>query len=224
MDRRQLITATIAAGVVPAAAAAALAPLPQRPRIKVAFLLGDGANVIDTAGPWEVFQDASPTVDGRMTSPFELFTVAPTAEPVRMTGGLIVKPHHTIEDAPAPNVIVVPAQRSTEGSRAWLKTMAASADLTMSICTGAFQLGRVGLLDGLRATTHHDFYDSFARQFPKVTLERTPRFVDEGRIASAGGLTSGIDLALHVVARYWGQATADGTARYMEHQLTTRPA
>jgi len=120
-------------------------------------------------------------------------------------------------------VIVVPAQKSTEASRAWLKAASEKADITMSVCTGAFQLGRVGLLDGLKATTHHDYYDAFAKEFPKVQLERTPRFVDSGRIATAGGLTSGIDLALHVVGRYFGPETAEATARYMEHKQTERP-
>lgn len=225
MDRRQLLAAGLAAGVSPTAAGASQpgSPLPQRSLLMVAFLLGDNANVIDTAGPWEVFQDAMPTVDGQMRHPFALFTVGPTLEPVRMTGGLLVKPHYSIETAPQPHVIVVPAHRSTEASRAWLRAAAAKADVTMSVCTGAFQLGRVGLLDGLKATTHHQFYDEFAREFPKVDLQRTPRFVDSGRIATAGGLTSGIDLALHVVGRYWGPEVADATARYMEHARTERP-
>lgn len=221
MDRRQILAAGIAAAVGTPAVAAP--PLPSRKLIFVAFMLGDNANVIDTAGPWETFQDAMPMVDGKMAHAFRLFTVAPTLEPVQMTGGLVVKPHYSIETAPQPHVIVVPAQRSTEASRAWLKTGSAKADMTMSICTGAFQLGRVGLLDGLRATTHHDFFDDFAREFPKAQLERTPRFVDTGRIATSGGLTSGIDLALHVVGRYFGPETAEATARYMEHKQTERP-
>lgn len=215
MDRRQLIVgASLAAALGSAAAAQRLRP---RDGIKVAFLLGDNTNVIDTAGPWEVFQDAMGAVDGRMAH-FQLFTVAPTAEPVRMTGGMVVKPTYSIADAPQPDVIVVPAQRSTEASRAWLKAASEKADLTMSVCTGAFQLGRVGLLDGLTATTHHDFWDSFEKEFPKVKLQRGLRFVDNGRIATAGGLTSGIDLALHVVGRYFGEAEAARTATYMEHQ------
>lgn len=222
MDRRQLLAASLAAGVTTAAADAA--PLPQRKLVRVAFMLGESANVMDTAGPWEAFQDASPTVDGLARPGFKLFTVAPTLEPVRMTAGLTVMPQYSIDNAPEANVIVVPAQRSTEGSRAWLKAASEKADMTMSICTGAFQLGRVGLLDGLKATTHHEFYDAFAKQFPKVQLERTPRFVDSGRIATSGGLTSGIDLALHVIGRYWGDETAQATARYMEHTQTERAA
>jgi len=214
MDRRQLIL-----GASLAALAAPVAAQPLRPRdgIRVAFLLGDHANVIDTAGPWEVFQDAMGEADGKMAH-FALYTVAPTADAVRMTGGLTVQPTHSIADAPQPDVIVVPAQRSTPESRAWLKTASEKAELTMSICTGAFQLGRVGLLDGLAATTHHEFWDAFEKEFPTVKLQRGPRFVDNGRIATAGGLTSGIDLALHVVGRYFGEETATRTAAYMEHR------
>ncbi|MGH8185194.1 MAG: DJ-1/PfpI family protein, partial [Steroidobacteraceae bacterium] len=133
-----------------------LEPLPKRKNIKVAFLMGEGTNVIDTAGPWEVFQDA--TVEGLILdhNPFELFTVGPSEEILTMTGGLKVKPHYSIKNAPQPNVIVVPAQRATDEARAWLRTAAAKTDVTMSVCTGAFQLARAGLLEGVAATTHHD--------------------------------------------------------------------
>jgi transcriptional regulator GlxA family with amidase domain len=191
-----------------------VAMLPKRDRVRVAFLLGEHANVIDTMGPWEVFQDA--TVPGNH-APFELYTVAPTHDDITMTGGLIVRPRYSVEDAPQPHVIVVPAQRSTESSRAWLRSASARTDVTMSVCTGAFQLGRVGLLDGRAATTHHEFFDAFAKEFPNVELRRGLRFVDNGRIATAGGLTSGIDMALHVVARYLGVEAARRTAEYMEY-------
>ena len=87
----------------------------------------------------------------------------------------------------------------------------------MSVCTGAFKLAELGMLDGLTATTHHDYWESFESQFPKVKLERGFRFIDHGRIATAGGLTSGIDMALHVVSRYFGEEAAQSTATYMEH-------
>ena len=89
----------------------------------------------------------------------------------------------------------------------------------MSVCTGAFVLGQAGLLAGKRATTHHDFHDRFAAQFPDVTLERGLRFVESApNLATAGGLTSGIDLALRVVERYFGRDVAQRTAAYMEYQ------
>jgi transcriptional regulator GlxA family with amidase domain len=223
MHRRQFIGTTLAASVAlfgpvvraQVATGAPIAPLPKRDRVRVAFMLGEHANVIDTAGPWEVFQDAS-TPEGD-SAPFELYTVAPQEGLLEMTGGLRVQPHYTIKNAPAPNVIVVPAHKSTAQSRDWLARASAGTDVTMSVCTGAFQLARAGLLKGVAATTHHDFFDSFAKEFPDIELRRGLRFVDSGRIATAGGLTSGIDLALHIVSRYFGVEAASATAAYMEY-------
>jgi transcriptional regulator GlxA family with amidase domain len=222
MERREFLGTSLAASVAlfgPGSGAAAenagspVAPLPRRDRVRVAFMLGDNANVIDTAGPWEVFQDV--TIEDR--GPFELYTVAPTDQMLRMTGGLQVVPHYSIGNAPQPEVIVVPAHKSTAESRAWLAQASAGTDVTMSVCTGAFQLARAGLLKGIPATTHHEFFDNFAREFPDIELRRGLRFVDSGRIATAGGLTSGIDMALHVVTRYFGHDVAQTTADYMEY-------
>lgn len=216
IGRRDLLIQSLGGAAVAVFAANARGgSLPRRDRIKVAFLLGDGTNVIDLAGPWETFQDTAAGDGDNM--PFELYTVAPTTDLINMTGGLKVKPGYTLDEAPAPNVIVVPAQRSAKPSLAWLKRASEQTDVTMSVCTGAFQLGRAGLLKGLTATTHHEYWDNFAQEFPDVALKRGVRFVDNGRIATAGGLTSGIDMALHVVARYFGAETAARTARYMEH-------
>ncbi len=223
MHRREFIGSTIAASVAlfgagtanGAAPGSAPTPLPKRGRINVAFMLGDNANVIDTAGPWEVFQDVM--LGNFHHNPFELYAVAPEEGPLKMTGGLVVQPHYSVKNAPQPHVIVVPAHKSTAGSREWLARASAGTDVTMSVCTGAFQLARAGLLKGIPATTHHDFFESFAKEFPDIELRRGLRFVDSGRIATAGGLTSGIDLALHVVARYFGVEAAARTAQYMEY-------
>jgi transcriptional regulator GlxA family with amidase domain len=224
MQRRTFVTRTLSAATLAvfaqagnAAEPSKLEPLPQRKTTKIAFLLGENAHVIDTAGPWEVFQDVE--VDALMgkRSPFELYTVGPSEELLSMTGGFKVKPHYSIANAPQPNVIVVPAQRATDETRAWLRTAAARTDVTISICTGALQLARAGLLQGKAATTHHEYFDVFAKEFPNIELRRGLRFVDNGRIATAGGLTSGIDMALHIVARYFGNEVATTTARYMEY-------
>ena len=183
--------------------------------VNVAFLISPGSNVIDMTGPWEVFQDAH---TGRRGG-FRLYTVAATREPVRLTGGLHVIPDHSIADAPQPRVVVIPAMRATPEVIEWIRRVAPEADVVMSVCTGAFQLGRAGLLDGLQATTHHEFWDAFARDFPNVKLVRGERWVESSdKIATAGGLTSGIDLALRVVERYYGRDAARETAAYMEHR------
>lgn len=216
MDRRDMIKTSIAAGAVASFAVAGFA-LPRRDRVRVAFMLGDGTNVIDTAGPWEVFQDVMLGSGSDMRHPFELYTVGKTLAPVRMTGGFNAVPHYGVANAPQPNVIVVPAHRTDHDLQAWLKKASAQADVTMSVCTGAFKLAEAGLLEGVPATTHHDYWDSFAESYPNIELRRGLRFVDSGRIATAGGLTSGIDMALHVVQRYFGEEAAQATAVYMEH-------
>jgi transcriptional regulator GlxA family with amidase domain len=127
-------------------------------------------------------------------------------------------PDYTFDSAPQPKVIVVGAQRGSKALHAWLNKMVGSTDLIMSVCTGAFQLGRSGLLSGKSATTHHDFFEQFTKAFPDVSLKRGLRFVEEEKVSSAGGLTSGIDLALHVVERYFGREVAQNTATYMEYQ------
>jgi transcriptional regulator GlxA family with amidase domain len=195
--------------------ATALRPPAEGP-IDVAFLISNGATVIDFTGPWEVFQDVS--VPGRDDA-FRLFTVADGRDPVRVTGGMQIVPDFSVSEAPPPHVVVVPAMRRSPAVLEWLRKTSARADLIMSVCTGAFVLGQAGLLAGKRATTHHDFHDRFAAQFPDVTLERGRRFVESApNIATAGGLTSGIDLALRVVERYFGRDVARRTAVYMEYQ------
>ena len=199
---------------------------PKTGKISVAVVLTDGATVIDFAGPWEVFDDVM--VDGRGSShddmmPFELYTVGDRKAPVVTSGGMTIVPQFTFDDAPTPRVVVVGAQSGSPKMIAWLQKVAADphTDVVMSVCTGAFKLAKAGLLDGKPATTHHEFYDQFAKQFPRVRLARGLRFVrSDTHIFTAGGLTSGIDLALHIVELYFGQGVAQKTASYMEYQGT----
>jgi transcriptional regulator GlxA family with amidase domain len=218
MRRRQLIqgTALFAAGALAPGAppAPALTP-PASGAIPVAFVLGEHAVVIDFCGPWEVFQDAGTP---RGDAAFSLYTVAETRRPLRASAGLQIVPDFDFASAPPPKVIVIPAQRSSPAAIEFVRRAAAGADVTMSVCTGAFLLAATGLLDGHAATTHHDSFDRFAAGHPRVRLDRGARFVDSGNVATAGGLTSGIDLALHVVERYYGRAAAQQTADYMEYQ------
>ena len=188
---------------------------PEHGSIPVAVAISEGVTVIDFAGPWEVFQDVS---TDREDQPFQLYTVSESTRPVTGSAGLQIVPDFSFEQAPQPRVIVVPAQKGSKALHAWLRKASEKADLTMSVCTGAFQLARAGLLAGKVATTHHDFTDALAREFPDVEVRRGLRFVENGKICTAGGLTSGIDLALRVVERYYGRPVAERTAFYMEYQ------
>jgi transcriptional regulator GlxA family with amidase domain len=193
---------------------------PEKGRIPVAFTISRGVTVIDFAGPWEVFQDVM--IEGRGEGmeqmPFQLFTVSETLEPIRGSAGLHLIPDYTFETAPLPKIVVVPAQSGSAALHQWLQKVSRTTDVTMSVCTGAFQLAKAGLLNGKPATTHHDFIDRFAKQYPDIDVKRGLRFVEGENISTAGGLTSGIDLALRVVERYFGRKIAEKTAAYMEYQ------
>ena len=186
--------------------------------ITVAFVLTDGVTMIDFAGPWEVFQDAGGP-DG--VDHFRLFTVGDSRNPVHTSGGMTVIPDYTFDDAPPARIVVVPAQRGAPGLANWLRRKDKETDVLMSVCTGAFQLGKAGLLDGKPATTHHNYYDAFEKSFPKAELVKGRRYVQSDQVIyTAGGLTSGIDLAMHIVDQYFGRDVAQKTADYMEYQGT----
>ena len=199
-----------------AAEATSLKP-PDKGQISVAFLISDGAVVIDFCGPWEVFQDVM--LPSQEEMPFRLYTVAKTKAPIHTSGGMQIIPDYTIEDAPPPKVIVIPAQ--SEPSPAvleWIRKSSKTTDVTMSVCTGAFVLAKTGLLNGKSATTYHGAFGRFGMAFPNIELKRGARFVENGNFATAGGLSSGIDLALRVVERYYGRDVARKTAYNMEYQ------
>jgi transcriptional regulator GlxA family with amidase domain len=191
--------------------------------VNVAFIVSDQTALIDLAGPWEVFGDTmlapqgGPWRGGDMIMPFNLYAVSDSQKSISV-GGLQVVPGYTFENAPKPQVIVVPAQggRSTAQKR-WVLENTRTADITMSVCTGASMLAAYGLLDHQRATTHHMFVDDMQRKYPAVHFVTGLRYIDNGNVATAGGLSSGIDLALHVVERYYGSEIAQATADYMEY-------
>jgi YHS domain-containing protein/putative intracellular protease/amidase len=231
MNRRELLQATTMlgfVGVLPFSRAVAertqLAPTDANPlkppaqgSIPVAFLISEGAVVIDFCGPWEVFENVD--IPGNKQSAFRLHTVAETTAAIHASGGMKIVPDYTFENAPMPKVIVIPAQDgSSPAMLDWIRKSAKSADVTMSVCTGTFVLAHTGLLSGKTATTHHNSYKTFAIEFPEIRLKRGARFTEDGNLATAGGLSSGIDLALRVVERYFGYEVALDTAYQLEYQ------
>lgn len=234
MNRRELLRNSVAlgiAGILPVRASVASADTsvskqagiasnkltpPASGEIPVAFLIGDGAVVIDFCGPWEVFCNAMP--DGRMGA-FRTYTVAATIEPITASGGMKIVPNYAIDTAPSPKVIVIPAQKDPDAAVLdWIRASSKTTDLTMSVCTGAFVLAATGLASGKSMTTHHSAYVDLAAKYPDVHVKRGVRFVEEGNLASSGGLSSGIDLALRVVERYFGHDVATEAAYNMEYQ------
>jgi len=201
--------------------AVALSPLkpPASGAIPVAFVISKGAVLIDFAGPWEVFENATVPGRGMMDSAFEVYTVAETMDPVTVSGGMKIVPNYTFQNAPSPKVVVIPAQNdSPEPMLNWIRKATQTSDVTMSVCTGAFVLAATGLLNGKAATTHHAAYSDLEMKFPEIQVKRGARFIEEGNLATAGGLTSGIDLALRVIGRYFGQEAIERTAFQLEYQ------
>mgnify|MGYP003693970933 CR=1 FL=1 len=190
---------------------------PDKGQIPVAFLISDGAVVIDFCGPWEVFQDVM--IPGSEEMPFRCTRWPKRRNRSAPSGGMQIVPEYTIENAPPPKVIVIPAQsQPSPAVLEWIRKSSKTTDVTMSVCTGAFVLAKTGLLNGKSATTYHGAFGRFATQFPDVQLKRGARFVENGNLATAGGLSSGIDLALRVVERYYGREVARKTAYNMEYQ------
>jgi len=190
---------------------------PAQGSIPVAFPISKGAVIIDFCGPWEVFSAVE--IHGRKDRAFHLYTVAETKEPILASGGMEIVPGYTFQAAPMPKVIVIPAQSGArEPMLEWIRASTKSTDVTMSVCTGAYVLAKTGLLSGKPATTFHRAYEDFAMEFPDIHLKRGARFVEDGNLATSGGLTSGIDLAFRVVERYFGREVAEETAYNIEYQ------
>ena len=206
-----------------AAKGTALQP-PEGRKIRVAVVLTEGAVVIDYAGPWEVFSNVhtgSGSMDQQM--PFDLYTVGRDRNPVHTAGvmkpGMTVIPDYGFADAPDPDVVVVGAQSGDDQLGPWLRKVHAQHALIMSVCTGAFRLAQAGLLDGKSATTHHASLQRLANQYPRIAVQSSVRYVQsDPLILTAGGLSSGIDSALHVVELYYGPQVAQAAADYMEYQ------
>lgn len=184
----------------------------------VAIFLFDEVEVLDFAGPYEVF-----AVTGAQTQAFEVFTVAETDQPVRARNGLMVVPTYSFATAPRADIVVIPGGYGTrpllqnEGVIAWVRKMDQEAQLTLSVCTGSLLLGRAGLLDGLAATTHHLAFEELRKCAPYSEIREGARLVDNGRIVTSAGVSAGIDMSFHVVARELGQETAEKIARYIEY-------
>jgi transcriptional regulator GlxA family with amidase domain len=188
--------------------------------IRVALVISEGVNVIDFSGPWGVFSSVmlgSGSDHSMHTMPFDLITVSDTTDIVT-SGGLKLVPNYTFANVPPARVAVIPAQQGSDALIEWLRKIAPTADVTMSVCTGAFKLAKAGLLSGKAATTHHDYLDKLQKEYPDIQVKRGVRFVEGEKISTAGGLTSGTDLALRVVERYFGREAAQTTATYMEYQ------
>ena len=211
-----------------ASAAASAAEEAERYTRRVAVVVYDGVELLDFAGPGEVFEVAGGYGESAGRRAFEVYTVGLTREPITSQRFVEVVPRYGIADAPLPDVLVLPGGSSGRVSGdpeflAWVKRAAESAEITLTVCTGAFILGEAGLLDGREATTWYDAVDRLQQRFPAVRTQHGRRFIDSGEVVTTAGVSAGIDGSLHVVARLFGRRVADATARYMEYHWSPEP-
>lgn len=193
----------------------------------VGILIFPDVEVLDFCGPFEVFSvtrlDEARRRDGPL--PFRVLLVGLTRGAVTTTGGMVVQPHVSLEDCPPLDLLLVPGGWGTrallkdESLARWLTGRAATVELLLSVCTGSLLLGKAGLLDGRRATTHWGSLDALETLAPRATVVRDEHvvFEDGANVGTSAGISAGIDLALRVVARLHGEAVARATARQMEY-------
>ena len=193
----------------------------------VAILLFDNVEVLDFAGPFEVFAVTGQRDGGEAL--FNVYTVAEKPGTISARNNLIVTPHYTIENCPPPDLFVIPGGY---GSRVvmknpvlldWVRQQHERTELTLSVCTGALVLATAGLLDGLQATTHFGSYDLLGELAPQTTVIRGVRYVDNGKVITSAGVQAGMDMSLHVVARLLGEDVARETAHYIEYVWEPQP-
>ncbi len=194
-------------------------------RKRVGILIFDDVEVLDYCGPFEVFSSVRLDEARRREepSPFDVVLVAGTMDTVTTSRGMKVLPMVSFPDCPPLDILVVPGGRGArremknEVVLGFVRRQAGQGGIVASVCTGALVLGKAGLLEGRRATTHWRSLDLMQELFPGVRVEKAFQVVDEGKILTSAGIAAGIDLALRIVARCFGEATARATARQMEY-------
>jgi transcriptional regulator GlxA family with amidase domain len=194
-------------------------------RKRVGILIFADVEVLDFCGPFEVLSvtrlDEAKRRDD--VSPFDVVLIAEQDGPVVASGGMRVQPDFTLDTCPPLDLLVVPGgwgtRREIDNPRliGWIAARGRQVETLTSVCTGAMLLGRAGLLDGRRATTHWRSLDWLHDSFPAVTVERALHVVEDGNLLTSAGISAGIDMALRVVARHCGEPVARATARHMEY-------
>jgi transcriptional regulator GlxA family with amidase domain len=188
----------------------------------VAILIFDDVELLDFAGPFEVFSSVR-NLTGDHERLMDVFAVAESLTPVQCRNGLVVQPERTIDECPPVDVLVIPGgagvRPALERSNLveWVRTRAQEVELTVSVCTGSFLLAQAGLLSGRPATTHWERINEMRERFPDVEIVEDERWVDTGEIITAAGVSAGIDVALHVVRRLYGADVARATALGIEY-------
>lgn len=197
----------------------------------VGIFVFDQVEVLDFAGPYEVFTTAARVqqrLDPVPENLFTVFTVGRAGTSVRARAGLLVQPDYSFNNAPAIDVLIIPggvvdAENSHAEVAQWIVDVYPKTAITASVCTGAFFLAKTGLLSGKSATTHWEDIADFSLVATDFTVQENIRWVDEGSIVTSAGISAGIDMSLHLVERLAGRSLAEKTARQLDFDWTENP-
>ena len=190
----------------------------------VAIYVFPNVEVLDFAGPFEVFTTASRVFlrqNPSRPAPFSVYTVARSLLPVTARAGLRVLPDHNLDTCPTPDLLLIPggiveAEMAEPEVLQWIRSSSQNAKITASVCTGAFLLAKAGLLQGKSATTHWEDIADLRAQFPSLSVKEEVRWVDEGSIVTSAGIAAGIDMSLHLVSRLGSKDLALLTAKQLD--------
>jgi len=183
------------------------------------FLFND-IELLDFAGPYEVFSVTSELNNYQL---FKVFTISSDGAEIKSVNGLRVIPDYTFDNHPPVDILVIPGgvgtrtEMSKQEVLTWINNTCKDANITMSVCSGARILGALGLLDGIEAVTHHEVIEHLGKIAPKAIINPGKRFTDNEKIMTAGGISAGIDLSLHIVKKLYGEEVGNKTIRYMEY-------
>ncbi len=197
--------------------------------INTGIFIYNEVEVLDFAGPFEVFTTAS-RVKSRQTKQaqpfFTVFTIGEKKEMIKARGGLAITPAYDVKDHPAIDLLIIPGGIVTDELEKpqiidWIRH--APSQLIASVCTGAFLLAKAGLLKSKKATTHFEDIPDLKTMFPDIEVKKNISWVDEGRVVTAAGISAGIDMSLYLVSRLADQKLAIDTARQMEYHWRQNP-
>lgn len=190
----------------------------------VGILLFNEVEVLDFAGPFEVFSIAS--YSNCQQKPFTVKTVAQTSDLISARNGLKVQPDFDFNNSPSFDILIIPGGYGAEEIeihneilKNWIKIRAEECDIIASVCTGSFLLAETGLLDGKRATTHWLDIDRLESEYTKIKVQRGVKYVDESNIITSGGISAGIDMSFYLLNRLVGKEIAIATAKRMEYDI-----
>jgi len=191
----------------------------------IGIYLYPDVEALDFAGPFEVFTTANRLFKRNISlddPPFQVFSVAESASQVLVRAGIRVEPDFTIGDHPKIELLLVPGGVVSEELKKphvldWIRQCASQAEVTASICTGAFLLAKSGVIRTGKVTTHWEDQADLAEMFPSLQVVSDRRWVEEGSVFTSAGIAAGMDLALHLVGKFCGESLAVKTARQMEY-------